>query len=281
MKKQGIGTLYVVATPIGNLDDISSRAISVLSSVDKIAVEDTRHSGALLKHYMIKKPLIALHDFNERERIQSLISALSGGESIALISDAGTPLISDPGYHLVRAVREAGFPVVPVPGACAAIAALSAAGLPTDKFIFEGFLSAKDKARQDQLTALVKEKRTLVFYEAPHRLLATLASMADVFGGERCVVVARELTKLYESIRSAPLQEMLAYYEAHPDQCKGEIVLVLAGAELQVDSTEVERILKILMASLPLKQAASLAAEITGARKNEVYDLALTLRAPD
>lgn len=281
--KKPISTLYVVATPIGNLDDFSPRAVAVLTSVDKIAVEDTRHSGSLLKHYLIKKPMIALHDFNERERVQSLIAALSAGESIALISDAGTPLISDPGYHLVRAVREAGFSVVPIPGPCAVIAALSAAGLPTDKFIFEGFLPAKTHAKQEQLQALVQEPRTLVFYEAPHRLLATLETMVLVFGEAREVVVARELTKLFESIRSASLQAMLTYYEAHPEECKGEIVIMLAGAkeEMQDQTAELQRVLGLLMAELPLKQAVSLAAALTGIRKNEVYALALTLKSLD
>jgi 16S rRNA (cytidine1402-2'-O)-methyltransferase len=281
--KKPISTLYVVATPIGNLDDFSPRAAAVLSSVDKIAVEDTRHSGSLLKHYLIKKPMIALHDFNERERVQSLIAALTAGESIALISDAGTPLISDPGYHLVRAVREAGFSVVPIPGPCAVIAALSAAGLPTDKFIFEGFLPAKAHAKQEQLQGLVQEPRTLVFYEAPHRLLATLETMVQVFGEAREVVVARELTKLYESIRSASLQAMLTYYESHPEECKGEIVIMLAGAkaEAQDQTAELQRVLGLLMAELPLKQAVSLAAALTGIRKNEVYTLALTLKSLD
>ena len=199
MQKDGIGTLYVVATPIGNLDDLTFRAAATLKQVDRIAAEDTRHSGALLKHYSIAKPMVSLHNFNEKERLQSILGYLAEGESIALISDAGTPLISDPGFHLVNAVRAAGHKVVPVPGACAAIAALSAAGLPTDKFSFEGFLPAKAEARRQQLKSLLSETRTLVFYEAPHRLLDALQSMVDVFGGDRLAVVARELTKHYES----------------------------------------------------------------------------------
>ena len=279
MKNDGLSTLYVVATPIGNLDDLSQRAIAVLQQVDKIAAEDTRHSASLLKHYLIKKPMLSLHNFNERERVSAILDALRAGESIALISDAGTPLISDPGYHLVRAVRAANFRVVPIPGACAAIAALSAAGLPTDKFMFEGFLPAKAEARRQQLLRLQKEPRTLVFYEAPHRLLPTLQAMIEVFSGEREVVVARELTKLYESILQLPLAEMLAYYTAHPERCKGEVVMVLAGArEAATDQVELERILTILLASLPLKQAANLAAELTGERKNDVYALALQLK---
>ncbi|HEU5281647.1 MAG TPA: 16S rRNA (cytidine(1402)-2'-O)-methyltransferase [Gammaproteobacteria bacterium] len=279
MKNDGLSTLYVVATPIGNLDDLSQRAIAVLQQVDKIAAEDTRHSASLLKHYLIKKPMLSLHNFNERERVSAILEALAAGESIALISDAGTPLISDPGYHLVRAVRAAHFKVVPIPGACAAIAALSAAGLPTDKFIFEGFLPAKTEAKRQQLLGLVKEPRTLVFYEAPHRLLPTLQTMVEVFSGEREVVVARELTKLYESILQLPLNDMLAYYEAHPEQCKGEVVIMLAGAkEAATDQAALERILTVLLANLPLKQAASVAAELTGERKNEVYAFALRLK---
>lgn len=280
MKNDGLSTLYVVATPIGNLDDISQRAIAVLQQVDKIAAEDTRHSASLLKHYLIKKPMLSLHNFNERERVSAILEALRAGESVALISDAGTPLISDPGYHLVRAVRAANFKVVPIPGACAAVAALSAAGLPTDKFIFEGFLPAKAEARRQQLLGLVKETRTLVFYEAPHRLLSTLEAMVEVFSGEREVVVARELTKLYESILHWPLAEMLAYYTAHPEQCKGEVVIMLAGAKTSAaDVGELERMLTILLASLPLKQAANIAAELSGERKNEVYALALRLKS--
>lgn len=280
MKSDGLSTLYVVATPIGNLDDMSKRAIAVLQQVDKIAAEDTRHSASLLKHYLIKKPMLSLHNFNERERVAAILAALQAGESVALISDAGTPLISDPGYHLVKAVRAAKFRVVPIPGACAAVAALSAAGMPTDKFIFEGFLPAKNEARRQQLLSLVKEPRTLVFYEAPHRLLPTLETLCEVFTGEREVVVARELTKLYESIIQLPLSEMLAYYTAHPEQCKGEVVMIVAGAkDAATDTVELERILAILLAELPLKQAANLAAELTGERKNEVYALALKLKS--
>ena len=280
MQKDGIGTLYVVATPIGNLDDLTFRAIAVLKQVDRIAAEDTRHSGALLKHYSIAKPMVSLHNFNEKERIQSILGYLAAGESIALISDAGTPLISDPGFHLVNAVRGAGHQVVPVPGACAAIAALSASGLPTDKFSFEGFLSAKAQARREQLKNLFNETRTLVFYESPHRLLETLQSMAEVFGGDRQAVVARELTKHYESFLHQPLSALLSYYETHADECRGEIVILVSGADISVsdETTAALPTLEILLQELPLKQAVTLAAKITGARKNGLYEKALIIK---
>lgn len=280
MQKDGIGTLYVVATPIGNLDDLTFRAAATLKQVDRIAAEDTRHSGALLKHYSIAKPMVSLHNFNEKERLQSILGYLAEGESIALISDAGTPLISDPGFHLVNAVRAAGHKVVPVPGACAAIAALSAAGLPTDKFSFEGFLPAKAEARRQQLKSLLSETRTLVFYEAPHRLLDALQSMVDVFGGDRLAVVARELTKHYESFLHQPLSTLLAYYETHADECRGEIVMLISGANISTDdeTTAALPTLTILLEELPLKQAVALTAKITGARKNELYEKALTMK---
>lgn len=277
MQKDGI--LYVVATPIGNLHDFSQRAVTLLQQVDRIAAEDTRHSASLLKHYSITKPMLSLHNFNERDRVEQILSYLAQGESVALISDAGTPLISDPGYHLVKAVRAAGYRVVPVPGACALVAALSASGLATDRFVFEGFLPAKAPARHHDLTELANEPRTMVFYEAPHRLLATLESMVSVFGGDREVVVARELTKVYESILQKSLTDMLAYYASHETECRGEIVILVAGAPIKTEdnASDTERVLGILLAELPLKQAAAITAKLTGGRKNEIYEKALQM----
>jgi 16S rRNA (cytidine1402-2'-O)-methyltransferase len=270
--------LYIVATPIGNLGDMTPRAVDVLQRVDKIAAEDTRHSAPLLKHFSINKPVISLHDFNERERMEQVMEALRNGESIALISDAGTPLISDPGFHLVREAKAQGIPVSPVPGACALIAALSAAGLPTDKFIFEGFLPAKNEARKNYLHTLLREPRTIMFYEAPHRLQETLQSLLEVFGGNRKAVVARELTKMFESIIADDLQKLMDYYSQHEDECRGEIVILLAGAEAADNasvSVHPQDVLNILLQELPLKQAVSLASKITGARRNEMYYAAL------
>lgn len=278
MKENNAGTLYIVATPIGNLGDMTPRAVEVLQRVDKIAAEDTRHSGPLLKHYSISKPVISLHNFNERERVENILAALERGESIALISDAGTPLISDPGFHLVRAAKAEGYAVSPIPGACALIAALCAAGLPTDKFIFEGFLPPKNEARKQYLQTLLRENRTIVFYEAPHRLMDTLHSMVEVFGGTRKAVVAREISKVYESIMTEDLQKLADYYDAHQDECRGEIVLLLAGAEAVNDAgvaVHPQDVLAILLQELPLKQAVSLASKITGARRNELYEAAL------
>lgn len=279
MQNERIGTLYVVATPIGNLQDMTYRAVEVLQRVDRIAAEDTRHAGPLLKHFSINKPSISLHDFNERERLGVLLDYLLEGESIALISDAGTPLINDPGFHLVREAKQRGVKVVPVPGACAAIAALSVAGLPTDKFTFEGFLPVKDEARRQRLQALLHETRTMIFYEAPHRLLPTLMSLQTVFSGERKAVVARELTKIYESVLSLSLDELIAHYNKHHDELRGEIVILVSGSDEEAPaSREVvpEEVLDILLEELPLKQAATLASKITGERKNVMYELALS-----
>jgi 16S rRNA (cytidine1402-2'-O)-methyltransferase len=279
MTNEEFGILYVVATPIGNLQDITLRALEILKQVDRIATEDTRHSGPLLKHYSIEKPTLSLHDYNERDRLGVILDYLYEGESIALISDAGTPLISDPGFHLVRAVRAEGIRVVPVPGPCAAIAALSAAGLPTDRFVFEGFLSPKTEACRKQLMRLLHETRTMIFYEAPHRLLPLLTLMIDVFGSARKAVIARELTKTFESIITTTLGELLDYYTKHEKQLRGEIVLLVHGVdEEKSESREVvpEKVLDILLEEMPVKQAASLASRITGARKNELYELALT-----
>jgi len=272
------GTLYVVATPIGNLKDMTMRAVETLKEVKRIAVEDTRHAGLLLKHFSIDKPTISMHEFNERERHKMIIERLLEGESIALISDAGTPLISDPGFRLVREAHVSNILVVPIPGPCAAVAALSASGLPSDRFTFEGFLPAKEEARRNALEKLLHEPRTIIFYEAPHRLLASLQSMSAVFGEDRHAVIARELTKRHESILSDTLKALADYYEAHSDQQKGEIVILIQGVnEEALPTKEVvpEHVLDILLEELPVKQAAALAAKITGERKNVLYNLAL------
>ncbi|WP_148861777.1 16S rRNA (cytidine(1402)-2'-O)-methyltransferase [Marinobacter fonticola] len=275
------GTLYIVATPIGNLGDISQRAADVLGRVDCIAAEDTRHSQRLLQALGIQKPLFALHEHNERERFGQLVDRLSAGESIALISDAGTPLISDPGFVLVRAARERGLTVTPVPGPCAITTALSAAGLPTDRFTFEGFLPAKRKARADALTSLKKEMRTLVFYEAPHRIRETIDEIASVMGEEREVVLARELTKAFETFYSGPagrVAEMLAE-DSYSE--RGEYVVMVAGASAAVEdatTVDADRMLEVLLAELPVKVAAKMTAEITGLSRNELYQRALALK---
>ncbi|MDO8268308.1 MAG: 16S rRNA (cytidine(1402)-2'-O)-methyltransferase [Moraxellaceae bacterium] len=279
MQKKGV--LYVVATPIGNLDDWSPRAVATLKAVSVVAAEDTRHSGRLLQHFNIPTRLVAVHDHNEAGRVQGLLDQLGRGDDIALISDAGTPLISDPGYRLVAAAQSAGLRVVPVPGACAAIAALSAAGLPSDRFIFEGFLPAKTAGRRERLRQLAGETRTLMFYEAPHRIVECLQDMVAVLGAERRIVLARELTKTFETVRQYSLTEMLAWVSTDPDQQRGEIVLVLEGlpdAVGEQDWQEADRVLGILLEELPVKQAAALAASITGLKKNALYERALGLK---
>ncbi|HEY0634392.1 MAG TPA: 16S rRNA (cytidine(1402)-2'-O)-methyltransferase [Gammaproteobacteria bacterium] len=270
------GTLYVVATPIGNLGDMTPRAIEVLKNVGHIAAEDTRHSGALLRHFGISTPMVALHDHNERQRTEMLLERLMAGEDIALISDAGTPLISDPGYHLVRQTRAAGVKVVPVPGASALIAALSVSGLPTDRFSFEGFLPAKRGARTARLEQLKRETRTLAFYEAPHRIEECLEDAVAAFGEERDAVLARELSKTWETLLALPLGKLLERVHSDPDQRRGEIVLLIAGAEMGDEvEEEARRIALVLAEELPVKQAAALAAKISGARKNALYDYLL------
>ena len=281
MHSNKIGTLYVVATPIGNLQDISLRAIEVLKKVDRVAAEDTRHAMQLLNHFSINKPTLSLHEFNERERVGVLLAYLQQGESVALVSDAGTPLISDPGFLVVREAKAVGIPVVPVPGPCAAITALSVSGLATDRFIFEGFLPAKEEARRQRLTLLRHERRTLIFYEAPHRLLDTLQSMSTVFGSQRKAVVARELTKVHESVLAMDLAALIAWFTSHPDQQRGEIVILVTGAEEEKQhAKEVipKEALAILLEELPLKQAVALASKITGERKNVLYELALSMK---
>lgn len=274
------GVLYIVATPIGNMQDMTLRAIECLKSVNCIAAEDTRHSAPLLQFYGITTSTFSLHEHNERERAGKLLERLQQGESVALISDAGTPLISDPGYFLVREAHALGIRVIPIPGACAAIAALSASGLPTDKFIFEGFLPAKTKGRVDALTLLRGESRTLIFYEAPHRILDLLEDMQTVFGDERQVVIARELTKVYETIRSGSLSEILEFVKQDANQRRGEIVVMVEGSKLAAPASQIaaQEILSLLMENLPLKQAVDIAAKITGERKNDLYELALSIK---
>jgi 16S rRNA (cytidine1402-2'-O)-methyltransferase len=265
--------LYIVATPIGNISDITYRAIETLQQVDVIAAEDTRHSGKLLSHYQIKKPMFPLHDHNERERGKVLIEKIKAGQSVALISDAGTPLISDPGYHLVNECREKGVDVVPIPGACATIAALSAAGLPTDRFSFEGFLPAKEKGKQDKLNALLEETRTMVFYESPRRIIDTVQQIVNTLGADRKCVIARELTKTFESFYALPAQEMLEWLKEDSNHCRGEFVLMVAGAIADTEAIPQVALntLTLLKEQLPLKKAAALTAQIHTQKKNDLY----------
>ncbi|WP_322002529.1 16S rRNA (cytidine(1402)-2'-O)-methyltransferase [Marinobacter alexandrii] len=282
-KEKAQGVLYIVATPIGNLDDLSARAVSVLNSVDVVAAEDTRHSGRLLQHLGLNKRLIALHDHNERDRAGSLLQELEAGRSVALISDAGTPLISDPGYVLVREARNRGLKVSPIPGACALVAALSAAGLPTDRFLFVGFLPAKRSGRRAALEQQVRETATLVFYESPHRILDAVSDIAAVFGEEREIVLGRELTKTFETFYSGSVAEVLATLEADPHGTKGEFVVMIRGAEPvasddDAGTLDVDRLLKLLLPELPVKKVAKLVAELSGRPKNELYQRALELK---
>jgi len=272
------GTLYVVATPIGNLADMVPRAIETLQTVAVIAAEDTRHSARLLAHFDIKTPAIAYHDHSDEQRTDNLVKRLLAGEHIALISDAGTPLVSDPGYRLVRKAREQGIRVVPIPGACAMIAALSAAGLPSDRFAFEGFLPAKEVARRSHLQTLANDTRTLIFYEAPHRILETLQDIATVFGSDREVVIAREISKTFETIRGDKVAAIIEWVAADSNQQRGEIVLLVQGASKMENAEmtpEQERIMQVLLEELPVKQAAAMGAKITGLKKNYLYQWAL------
>lgn len=278
MTKQS-GSLYVVATPIGNLADISQRAINTLTQVSCIAAEDTRHSGKLLQYLGISNRLLALHDHNEKQRAASIIEKCLAGEDVALISDAGTPLISDPGYSLVRLCREAGVPVVPVPGPCALITALCAAGLPTDKFQFIGFLAPKSSQRQTQLAAVPDNAGTIISYDTARRILDTLQDVVAVFGAERQLVLAKELTKTFEHFACGTAAEITQWLTEDPQRCQGEMVLMIAPAPSKADaeiSEEVQRTLKILLAELPLKQAAALTAQIHNEKKNALYQLALS-----
>ncbi|MEN5209741.1 16S rRNA (cytidine(1402)-2'-O)-methyltransferase [Stenotrophomonas terrae] len=266
-------TLYVVATPIGNLGDLSPRAQEVLRSVAAICAEDTRHTGQLLSHFGISKPLVALHDHNEEAMAERVVARLLGGESLAVVSDAGTPLVSDPGFRLVRAARAAGVKVSPIPGACAAIAALSVAGLPSDRFVFEGFLPAKGAARRERLNKLAAETGTLVFYESSHRIAESLADMAGAFGGDRPAVVARELTKLFETVLDGNLDQLLAKVLADDNQRKGEFVVMVQGAgdDEEAKIAEGRRLYAKLNEHLPPSTAAKLAAELSGAPRKALY----------
>ena len=273
MMSTAAATLYVVATPIGNLADLSPRAQDVLRSVAAICAEDTRHTGQLLSHFGISKPLVALHDHNEEAMAERVVARLLGGESMAVVSDAGTPLVSDPGFRLVRAARAAGVKVSPIPGACAAIAALSVAGLPSDRFLFEGFLSAKGAARRDRLQRLAGETATLVFYESSHRIEESLTDMVAVFGAERPAVIARELTKLFETVLDGDLASLLAQVQADPNQRKGEFVVMVQGAgdDEEGKIAEGRRLYTKLNEHLPPSTAAKLAAELSGAPRKALY----------
>ena len=273
MSAERAGTLFIVATPIGNLADLSPRALETLRTVDAICAEDTRHTRQLLAHFGFERPLLALHEHNEDALAQKLVARLQAGESLALVSDAGTPLVSDPGYRVVRAARAAGLRVSPLPGPSAVIAALSAAGLPSDRFVFEGFLPAKPAARREQLRRLAGETRTLVFYESSHRIAEALADMAAAFGGERPAAIARELTKLFETVLDGSLAQLQARVEADENQRKGEFVVLVQGAGDDPDAmlAEGRRVYALLSAQLPPSAAARLAAEITGAPRKALY----------
>ena len=278
---EGAGKLYVVATPIGNLADISARALTVLAHADLVAAEDTRTTGHLLAHHGIAAKLVALHEHNEMQRAAELVARMQAGKTIALVSDAGTPGISDPGALLVARAIEAGITVCPIPGANAAIAALSAAGLAAPHFLFYGFLPVKSAARRTALEALRELPYSLVFYEAPHRVIECVAELAATLGGERDIVIARELTKLFEAIHRCRLEQAGAWLAADANRQRGEFVLIVSGAQAGAQEglpAEAERVLRLLLAELPLKQSAALAAAITGARKNELYARALALR---
>ena len=271
----GTGTLFVVATPIGNLGDISPRALDTLRSVAGICAEDTRRSGQLLSHFGISTPLLALHEHNEDAIAARIVVRLQAGESLALVSDAGTPLVSDPGFRLVQAARAAGVKVSPVPGASALIAALSVAGLPSDRFAFEGFLPAKSNARRERLQALAAETRTLIFYESSHRIEDALADMVQAFGGQRRAVLARELTKLFETVLDGTLAQLQARVEVDADQRKGEFVLLVHGVEDDADARIIEgrRLYAKLSQHLPPSTAAKLAAELSGAPRKALYGM--------
>lgn len=274
------GVLYIVATPIGNLADLSERAKDTLAQVDIIACEDTRHTTKLLHHLGIHKPLVAVHDHNESEKIEWAANALTEGKKIALVSDAGTPLISDPGFVLVRALREQGFNILPIPGVSAIITALSAAGLPTDRFTFEGFLPHKAGAKREKLEAVAQESRTLVYYEPKHRILDTLKVMTEVFGGERPAVVARELTKTFETFYQGALSQVLEQISENENQQKGEFVVMITGNDNPQSASSVneDKLFKLLLAELPPKKAAAILSEVTGQNKKALYQKALELK---
>lgn len=277
------GLLYVVATPIGNLDDLSERALQILSKVDLVAAEDTRHTGRLLQHLGLSKQMMALHDHNERGRVAKILEVLGEGRQVALVSDAGTPLISDPGYIVVREVRAAGFRVSPIPGPCALVAALSVAGLPTDRFLFAGFLPAKGSGRRSALTELSVETATLVFYESPHRITDLMADLVTVFGADRECVLGRELTKTFETFYTGSAEAVLARLQDDPNGARGEFVVMVHGAAPLPPgagvSLDTDKLLGLLIKELPVKKAARIAAEVSGLGKNELYQRALEMKA--
>lgn len=276
------GLLYVVATPIGNLSDITLRALDVLKSVDAIAAEDTRHTSGLLSHFGIAKKLIAVHEHNEHQSAEKLLALLLAGQNIALVTDAGTPAVSDPGAIVVDLVRKAGIKVVPIPGASAVIAALSASGIAQNGFFFYGFLPASGSARRKALEILKAQAVTLVFYEAPHRIIESVVDMAAVLGADRRITIAREITKTFETIYSCELSKAEAWLQADANQQRGEFVLLVEAAAIK-DAAEIPedtvRVLKLLLADLPLKHAVQLTTEITGEKKNVIYELALSLKS--
>lgn len=273
------GILYIIATPIGNLQDITQRALETFAQVDLIAAEDTRHSGLLLNHYGIKKPFFALHDHNEQQKADLLVEKLQQGTNIALISDAGTPLISDPGFHLVRKCRQAGLKVVPLPGACAAITALCASGIASDRFCFEGFLPAKTKARKDKLQNIAEEDRTLIFYESTHRILDTLEDIEAVLGADRYIVLAREITKTWETISGDTVSNLRQWLAEDPNRTKGEMVLIIEGnvktEENESLNPQAIKALQLIAKELPLKKAAAIVAELYGYKKNALYQFGI------
>lgn len=276
------GTLYIVATPIGNLGDISQRALDTLKQVDRICAEDTRNTRKLLTHFGIQSDLQALHDHNERQKISTIRNWLDKGENIALVSDAGTPLISDPGYHLVSELGASDYPIVPIPGASAITTALSIAGLPTDRFTFEGFLPAKSVGRKKSLQANLREERTQIYYESSHRIVRTIEAMTEIFGEDRKVVLVRELTKMYEQTFRGDLAGLQVWISADPMHQKGEFVVIVEGHEKETSSDAInssaEDLLKILLQELPVKQAATIAAKVTGQKKNDLYRQAMVLK---
>ena len=278
------GCLYIVATPIGNLADITHRAVETLKKVDWIAAEDTRHTKPLLNSMGMQKSLISLHEHNERQRAEQLLARLQNGEQGALVSDAGTPLINDPGYHLVRLLREHDISVIPIPGVSAVITALSCAGLPTDRFTYEGFLPAKNSKRLQALEKLARETRTLVFYESPHRLVESLQSMQTVFSSEREVVIGRELTKKFEQFVSGNFNEVCDYFENNLDRVRGEFVVIVAGYLESEESTskaaiDIDKMIKVMLKQgLPVKQLAEIIAELSGEKKKAIYNRTLVLK---
>ena len=276
---QQAGELYIVATPIGNLDDITQRAISTLKSVDFIAAEDTRHSARLLQHFSITTPMMAYHEHSDVRRLEKITQLLANGKSIALISDAGTPLISDPGYQLVKTVRQQGINVVPIPGVCAIVTALSVAGLPSDRFVFEGFMPSKKTARCQYLTGLVREERTLIFYESSHRILQSITDMKNILGGDRIAVVARELTKTFETVLDGSLQALVDTITADANQQRGEFVVIVSGYKKSDEFVSIDEsvitMMKALLEELPIKKAAAICAKLTGLNKRDLYQWAL------